>query len=211
MKTLSQLIFLILVATTYAKAQAPQKFSYQTVIRNGGGQLLSNQQVGIKISIIQGNENGLLVFSERHTPTTNVNGLATLQIGAGTLLTGNFTVIDWTQGPYFITSETDPNGGTNYTIVAIQQLLSVPYALYSETSGSSTPGPQGEQGPIGLTGPAGAQGPQGPIGLTGAQGTNGTNGQNTLVKTTTEPNSFSCLYGGVKVEYGLDSNNNGTL
>lgn len=241
MKTLSQLMFLILVAAAHARAQAPQKFSYQTVIRNGGGQLLSNQQVSIKISIIQGNENGLLVFSERHTPTTNANGLATLQIGAGTLVTGNFTGIDWTQGPYFITSETDPNGGTNYTIVATQQLLSVPYALYAETSGSSIQGPQGpagpqgEQGPIGLTGPQGAtgstgaqgaigltgpQGPQGPIGLTGPQGaagaqgpqgSSGSNGQNTLVKTTTEPISFSCLYGGVKVEYGLDANGNGTL
>jgi uncharacterized protein (TIGR02145 family) len=114
--------------------------------------LLANQQVGIKISVLQGSENGIVVFAERHTPITNANGLASLQIGIGTVLNGSFSNINWSQGPYFISTETDPNGGTSYTIVTTQQLLSVPYALYAETSGSSTPGPQG---------PAGPQGPQG--------------------------------------------------
>jgi uncharacterized protein (TIGR02145 family) len=198
MKTLFRLVCLCLVSSLGLMAQAPQKFSYQTVIRNSGGQLLANQLVGIKISVLQGSENGIVVFAERHTPTTNANGLASLQIGTGTVLNGSFTNINWSQGPYFITTETDPKGGTSYTIVSTQQLLSVPYALYAETSGSSTPGPQGPagpqgpqgeqgltgpQGPIGLTGPAGPQGQtgatgaQGPIGLTGPQGPAGPQGQ----------------------------------
>lgn len=194
MKTLFRLVFLCLISSISLMAQAPQKFSYQTVIRNSGGQLLANQQVGVKISVLQGSENGIVVFAERHTPTTNTNGLASLQIGTGTVLNGSFSNINWSQGSYFITTETDPNGGTSYTIVSTQQLLSVPYALYAETSGSSTPGPQGpagpqgeqgltgSQGPIGLTGPAGPQGQtgatgaQGPIGLTGPQGATGTTG-----------------------------------
>lgn len=170
------------------QAQAPQMFSYQTVIRNSSNQLLSNQQVGIKISVLQGSENGIVVYSERHTPSTNSNGLATLSIGTGSVLSGNFQNINWASGSYYIQTETDPNGGNSYTIISTQQLLSVPYALYAETSGSSTPGPQGEQGPIGqtgpqgpqgltgATGPAGSTGPQGPQGLTGSTGANGPQG-----------------------------------
>jgi hypothetical protein len=161
MKTLFRLVCICLVSSLGLMAQAPQKFSYQTVIRNSGGQLLANQQVGVKISVLQGSENGIVVFAERHTPTTNTNGLASLQIGTGTVLNGSFSNINWSQGPYFITTETDPNGGTSYTIVSTQQLLSVPYALYSETSGSGSPGPQG---------PAGPQGPQGEQGPTGIGG-----------------------------------------
>ncbi len=198
MKMFFRLVFFYLVTSLSLLAQAPQKFSYQTVIRNSGGQLLTNQQVGIKISVLQGTENGIVVFAERHIPTTNANGLASLQIGTGTVLNGSFSNINWSQGPYFISTETDPNGGTTYTIVTTQQLLSVPYALYAETSGNSIPGPQGltgpqgpqgeqglagQQGPIGLTGPAGPQGAtgttgsQGPIGLTGPQGPAGPQGQ----------------------------------
>ena len=155
------------------QAQSPLKFSYQTVIRNSSNQLLANQQVGIKISILQGSETGIVVYSERHTPNTNSNGLATLSIGSGTVLNGNFQNINWSSGLYYIQTETDPNGGNSYTITSTQQLLSVPYALYAETSGSSTPGPQGEQGPIGQTGP---QGTQGLTGATGNQGLTGTTG-----------------------------------
>lgn len=176
MKTLFRLVCICLVSSLGLMAQAPQKFSYQTVIRNSGGQLLANQQVGIKISVLQGSENGIVVFAERHTPTTNANGLASLQIGTGTLLNGSFSNINWSQGPYFISTETDPNGGTNYTIVSTQQLLSVPYALYAETSGSSIPGPQGPAGPQGPQGEQGPTGPQGPIGLTGPAGPQGQTG-----------------------------------
>jgi hypothetical protein len=179
MKTLFRLVFLCLVTSVSLKAQTPQKFSYQTVIRNSSNQLLSNQQVGIKISVLQGSETGIVVYSERHTPITNTNGLATLSIGTGTVLNGSFQNINWSSGLYYIQTETDPNGGNSYTITNTQQLLSVPYALYAETSGSSTPGPQGEQGPVGQTGPqglTGATGAQGPIGLTGPQGPAGQNG-----------------------------------
>lgn len=87
--------------------------------------------MSIKISILQGTESRSIVYTERHTPNTNANGLATLSIGAGTVLNGGFSNINWANGPYFIKTETDPNGGNNYTISSSQQLLSVPYALYS--------------------------------------------------------------------------------
>ena len=107
------------------QAQAPQNFSYQTVIRNSSNQLLIGQTVSIKISILQGSSNGIAVYAETHTPQTNANGLATLEIGGGTLLSGNFANINWANGPFFVKTETDPNGGNNYTITNTSQLLSV--------------------------------------------------------------------------------------
>jgi uncharacterized protein (TIGR02145 family) len=121
-------------------AQAPQKFSYQTVIRNAGNQLVANQQVGIKISILQGSANGSAVYAETHNPQTNTNGLATLEIGGGSLLSGNFANINWANGPFFVKTETDPNGGNNYTITNTSQLLSVPYAMYASSANTSNNG-----------------------------------------------------------------------
>jgi hypothetical protein len=160
-------------------AQAPQKMSYQAVVRNSSNQLVTNGNVGMQISILQSSATGTVVYSETHTAVTNVNGLATVQIGGGTLVSGNFSTIDWANGPYFIKTETDPNGGTSYTISGTTQLLSVPYALYAENSGSSIAGPQGPTGPQGATGATGPQGPTGPMGpqgLTGATGATGATG-----------------------------------
>ena len=136
MKKFSFLIASLLIALCL-QAQAPQKFSYQTVVRNASNQLLIGQTVGIKISILQGSANGSAVYAETHAPQTNANGLATLEIGGGTLLSGNFANINWGNGPFFVKTETDPNGGNNYTITNTSQLLSVPYALYSKSTSSS--------------------------------------------------------------------------
>ena len=169
-------------------AQAPQKMSYQAVIRNSSNTLVINTQVGMQISILQGAANGTAVYVETQTPTSNANGLVSLEVGTGTVVSGTFAAINWANGPYFIKTETDPTGGTNYTINGTTELLSVPYAMYAANSGSSIPGPQGSQGPAGNDGAAGPQGsqgpagndgasgPQGPIGLTGATGPAGATG-----------------------------------
>jgi uncharacterized protein (TIGR02145 family) len=127
-------------------SQAPQKFSYQTVVRNASNQLLVGQTIGIKISILQGSANGSAVYVETHAPQTNANGLVTLEIGGGTLLSGNFANISWANGPFFVKTETDPNGGNNYTITNTSQLLSVPYALYAAKA------PDQQQLTVSLTG-----------------------------------------------------------
>ena len=153
-------------------AQAPQKMSYQAVIRNSGNQLVSNQSVGIKISILQGSASGTSVYTEAQATSTNANGLVSIQIGGGT----GFDLINWASGPYFIKTETDPAGGTNYTISGTSQLLSVPYALYSETSESSLPGPKGDKGDQGIQGSTGPKGDQGIQGIQGIQGLTGAKG-----------------------------------
>jgi hypothetical protein len=128
------LIALLFCSFTILFAQAPQKMSYQSVIRKTDGSLVVNTSIGIKISILQGSTSGTAAYVETQTTTTNANGLATLAIGGGTPVTGTFAGINWASGTYFIKTETDPTGGTNYTISGTSQLLSVPYALYSGSS-----------------------------------------------------------------------------
>jgi uncharacterized protein (TIGR02145 family) len=130
MKHLITLFFLAGIAL-HSLAQSPQKFSYQTIIRSATNQLVTNQTVSFKISILQGSATGTVNYSEFHTTLTNANGLATLQIGDGAILGGDFAAINWANGPHFLKSEIDLNGGSNFTISSTQQLLSVPYSLYS--------------------------------------------------------------------------------
>ena len=137
MKKINSLLTCLLLTasvffTQQATAQAPQKMSYQSVLRNSSNALLANTQVGIKISVLQGTVSGNAVYTETQTPTTNANGLVSLQIGTGANQTGTFAGIDWSAGPYFIKTETDPAGGTTYSITGTQELLSVPYALYAK-------------------------------------------------------------------------------
>jgi len=149
-------------------AQAPQKMSYQAVIRNSNDSLLVSTPVGMRISLVQSSPTGTVVYSETQTATTNANGLVSLQIGMGTAVSGTFAGIDWAAGPYYVKTETDLSGGTNYTIISSNELLSVPYALFSA---NGTPGPSAYQVAVengfigteaqwllslqGLTGPAG--------------------------------------------------------
>lgn len=118
-------------------AQANEGFTYQAVIRNSGGVLVTNALVGVRISLLQNSAAGPILFSERHTATTNVNGLVTFVITDGTLLSGSFSAINWGTSVVFLKTETDPTGGTNYTITTTSQLKSVPFANYANEAGNS--------------------------------------------------------------------------
>lgn len=119
-----------LVLTISVFAQTPQKMSYQAVIRDASNNLVSNQVIGIKVSILEGSASGTVVYTETQTPTSNYNGLVSIEIGGGT----GFDAIDWGNGTYFLECETDPTGGSNYTISGVSQLLSVPYAFHCSTA-----------------------------------------------------------------------------
>lgn len=195
MKKISLNLLLLVVCfilQTSIFAQAPNLFSYQAVVRNSSNQLLLNQTIGMKISILQNAANGIIVYSETHVPTTDANGLVSIPIGGGTLLNGNFGSINWGNGPYFVQSDIDIDGGNNYTITSTSQLLSVPYALYAQSSGTSTPGPQG---------PAGPAGPQGP------QGAPSSDNQNLSVSETGD--TLFLLNGGFVIIPGISAANNG--
>jgi hypothetical protein len=126
----------LLLLSLNLMAQTPDKISYQAVVRNGNNTLVTNQQIGLKVSVLQGSVTGTSVYAETHTPTTNANGLLTVAIGSGTMLADSFNKINWANGPYFIKTEIDPNGGNSYSITGTTQLLSVPYALHARTADS---------------------------------------------------------------------------
>jgi hypothetical protein len=127
-KIITLMTAVLLTATVWA--QSPQKMSYQAVIRDASNHLLTTQ-VGMQISVLQGSSSGTPVYVETQMTTPNANGIVTIEIGGGTPVTGTFAAINWSAGPYYIKTETDPAGGTTYTITGTSQLLSVPYALYT--------------------------------------------------------------------------------
>lgn len=129
-------------------AQAPPRMSFQAVVRDADAQLVDNSSVGLRIAILQGSDNGAVIYQETHQVQSNTNGLVTLEIGGGSVLSGDVATIDWTDGPFFVRTETDPTGGSDYSIVGTSQLLSVPYALHAA---NNLPGPQGPQGPPGTS------------------------------------------------------------
>ena len=119
-------------------AQAPEKFSYQAIIRNASNGVITNSTVGVKISILKTSAAGTVVYAESQTTTTNSDGLISMQIGAGSVISGTIAGIDWSADSYYIKTEMDPAGGTNYSISGTSQLLSVPYAMFAKTSGNGS-------------------------------------------------------------------------
>ena len=117
-------------------AQAPQKMSYQAVIRDSEGELLANAPISLKIAIHQGSANGSTVYEETQTATTNINGLVSLHIGTGSANTGVFSQINWDGGPLFIETGIDIYGGSNYTLNTTSEILSVPLAMHADVASS---------------------------------------------------------------------------
>jgi hypothetical protein len=132
-KLFAILVAVLLTATVWA--QAPQKMSYQAVIRNAGGNLATSIQIGMEINIHQGSPTGTIVYTETQTPTTNSNGLISIEIGGG----AGFSSINWGGDTYFIETKTAVVPPlTTYTIIGVSQLLSVPYALHAKTAETIT-------------------------------------------------------------------------
>ncbi|MFY9241669.1 MAG: hypothetical protein WAO74_01430 [Polaribacter sp.] len=126
-KKITLIIALLICAISVA--QTPEKMSYQAVVRNADGNIVGDTNIGVKISVLKNASTGTVIYAETHAATTNVNGLVTIEIGTGSIVTGIFANIDWGSDTFFIKSETDITGGSNYTISGTSQLLSVPYAL----------------------------------------------------------------------------------
>lgn len=134
MKLSNTLLLLFLILTLRVFAQSPEKMSYQAIIRAQDNSLVVNSKITLKVVVHQGAANGTSVYQETHSVNTNNNGLISLEIGTGTVGMGSFSAIAWDKGPYFIETQVDVKGGTNYNIVGVTQLLSVPYALHAKTA-----------------------------------------------------------------------------
>lgn len=130
------IVFSALIVSASLWAQSPETISYQAVINDSNGKAVSSSTIGMRISILQGSNTGAKIYVENHTPTSSPNGLVSIEIGNGSVQSGDFASINWADGTYFVETETDPTGGDNYTITGISQLLSVPYALHAKTADS---------------------------------------------------------------------------
>ena len=121
--------------------QVPSRFSYQAVVRNAGGQLLANQSVGVRVSVLEGSSNGNAVFVETHNVQTDASGVLALSVGTGNASVGNLgTSVHWGTASNFLKVEIDPAGGSSYSITSVQELVSVPYALYAKSAGNGFSG-----------------------------------------------------------------------
>lgn len=128
-------VFLFVLGfSLHAICQSPERLSYQAVIRDASGNLVANQSVGMRITIVKGSATGTAVYIETQKRSTNASGLVILEIGGGSPVSGNMASVNWGQGPFFIKTETDLAGGTNYQLIGTSQLLSVPYSLYAQSA-----------------------------------------------------------------------------
>jgi hypothetical protein len=133
MKLIFTLLLLVTVTLT-SFAQSPEKMSYQAIMRRQDGNLVKNSNISLKIIVRKGAANGAAVYQETHAVVSNSNGLVSLEIGTGTIALGTFSGITWENGPFFIETQVDLAGGSNYNIIGSTQLLSVPYALHAKTA-----------------------------------------------------------------------------
>ena len=137
MKKFYIFLCLAIASLTQLHAQAPQGFNYQATVRNSSGDLIVNTNVYFKFNVIQGSNTAVPIFTETHYVPTDDLGQVNLIIGQGTANTGIFSELDWSLGSYYLGIEL--NTGNGYVAMGTTQLLSVPYALYAENSGNSTP------------------------------------------------------------------------
>jgi hypothetical protein len=133
MKKLFTLLVLVLTLTTFA--QAPQGFNYQATVRNSAGALIVNQNVNFKFNFMLNSQTSVPVFTETHYVPTDDLGQVNLVIGQGTATVGSFSTINWGTGNYYLGIEL--NTGSGYVAMGTTQLLSVPYALYANSSGNA--------------------------------------------------------------------------
>ncbi len=127
MKKIFTIVAMTLLWIASLSAQVPQKLTYQAVIRDAVGNVITNQDLAVQVSILQGSIEGPVIYSENHNTSTTVNGVITLEVGGG-MTSYDFTAIDWSNGPFYIRSTAELNGKS---ISVTSQLLSVPYALYA--------------------------------------------------------------------------------
>lgn len=133
MKSLS-LLFTFILASLSLSAQ--DAISYQAVARNAEGKILSEQQIGVKVEILQGSAEGAAVYSETHEAETSPTGVVNLSIGNGAEPSGAFSDIDWGASTYFLKLSMDTEGGKDYQAVSTTQIMPVPVALYAKEAGN---------------------------------------------------------------------------
>jgi uncharacterized protein (TIGR02145 family) len=124
-------IFVILTLLCYGVILAqPQKINFQAVAVNASGVTVKNRVISLKLSILDSSSTGSVLYSETHQPTTDGSGQFSVYLGGGTAVLGTFSNIPWgNTKDKFLKAEADLNGGANYVLMGVSQVVSVPYAL----------------------------------------------------------------------------------
>jgi hypothetical protein len=135
MKNILNILLLVLLANI-ALAQAPQGIPYQAVARNSTGAILASTAISVRFTIRDSVATGNIKYRETFSVTTTVQGMFSVNVGQGTVVSGTFAGINWGTNAKFMQVEIDPAGSTSFIDMGTQQMMSVPYALYSNTSGS---------------------------------------------------------------------------
>ena len=137
--SLSFTVLLTFLLTSFGTmAQVPQLFNYQGIARDAAGNPLSNQSLSLKLAILPTSDAIVPEYEETQQVSTNEFGLYSLQIGNGTPLSGAMKNVKWETGNKYIKVAIDPTGGNQYIDAGTNQLLSVPYAIYADKSGSTS-------------------------------------------------------------------------
>ena len=133
---MKKILTLFAALVLLAVGATAQKLSYSAVVRNSANELVVNKTLTVEISITNGVPSATVapVYSETQTATTNQNGLLSLTIGDNPTHTGDLSNVTWPTA--YITTTYTIDGSTVTNTVAVN---AVPYALYAENAGNSTP------------------------------------------------------------------------
>lgn len=139
-KTIGIVVLLLLGFTGAFGQYFPQGFSYQTVIRDASGVIISGQSVHLRFSFYSGSPSGTLQWEETQAAVSDAFGLVRVTIGTGAS-TGagaqpDFQSVNWQNGLYYLKIALDPANTGSYADMGTTQLFSVPYSLYSLTTAS---------------------------------------------------------------------------
>lgn len=121
-------------ATVSSLDKTPLLFNYQTALLDLNQKPLTNTNVSFRINILKDSSTGNSVYQETHSAITSTKGLINFKIGNGTLITGDFSTVNWASAIYFLKVELDVAGGTNYQDFGTSQLVSVPYVMHAKTA-----------------------------------------------------------------------------
>jgi len=168
MKIINTIIIMFVGLALFA--QVPQALTFQGIAMDGNNEVLVNQNISLKTSIIVSNPSGVTAYSETHNTSSSDKGHFRILIGTGNNQTQDFKSIRWEENRHYVKVEMDVIGGEDYKHISTAELLAVPYTLAAETALDGVKGFDGPQGPTGPDGPAGVAGPEGPTGPAGQIG-----------------------------------------
>ena len=133
MKNLFVRTFAALALTIIAAVQtmAQDSFAYQAVIRDANGELITNKEVNLKFSLMQGNST---YYVETQKAKTNEYGNISVEIGKGTATQGAMADVPWSTFDIRMKVEVDAAGGNKFVTLGETKFLPVPYAMYAATS-----------------------------------------------------------------------------